>query len=627
MFTILAVNHLLPLNGNRMKKLVLSALILLFCNLVIAQEVSQNKELEKVSIEGNEYYVHIVEKGNTLYAISRKYAISIEDLKAENPRLTKELTIGDRLLIPVKSVKRKDLEQSPDIDGNYLLHEVQKKNTLYSIAKEYHVEIDDIVQENAEVAQGLKKGMIIRIPVAKIKSEPNSEEYVEPALVSPYITHLVQPKETLYSLSKLYEVEIDSIKKVNNNLPGGLRVNQLINIPILKTYTDTTEPILQYDSSAMKAIYNVSLLLPLYANEIELAEDTSYNRSKELYQRLFKKAQYGIDFYQGFLLAADTMKKQGMNINLAVYDTENDTSKVSQLLGKEELKSSDLIVGPLFLESFMLAADFAKQNQLNIVSPVKQSNKILLGNPYVSKVATSSSLVMRFIGEYLADSAYNKNQNFLLIYPDHIQERSDAELVLKSYRNRLKSRQNDSIAASAIKEIVWKEDNQANIKLFLDPDTSKLNILVVPSEDQAFVTDLLTKLNSLKQHHFRVIGLSDWDTYKNIEVAYLHKMQVHLVSTDFVDIKNKQWIDFEKKYYKKFGSLPSKFSTLGFEVGSYYLGLMNEYGLNFQLMFLGYQDEILGRKFEFFKTGIESGYENYSIFVYKYRNYLKERVY
>ena len=141
------------------------------------------------------------------------------------------------------------------------------------------------------------------------------------------------------------------------------------------------------------------------------------------------------------------------------------------------------------------------------------------------------------------------------------------------------------------------------------------------------MTDLLTKLNSFKQHHFRVIGLSDWENYKNIEVAYLHRMQVHLVGTEFVDINKKEWIDFEKKYYNQYRSLPSKFSTLGYEVGSYYLRLMNNYGLNFQLMFLGYQDEILGRKFEFFKTGIESGYENYSIFVYKYRNYLKERVY
>ena len=124
-----------------------------------AQEV--DNELKIHQIDGKDYYIHLVDSGNTLYAISRMYAISIEDLKAENPRLTESLTIGDRLLIPVKDVKRKDLKNSPEIDGNYLVYEVQRKNTLYSISKEFQVEINDIIAANPEIEEGLRKGMKI----------------------------------------------------------------------------------------------------------------------------------------------------------------------------------------------------------------------------------------------------------------------------------------------------------------------------------------------------------------------------------------------------------------------------------------------------------------------------------
>ena len=237
-----------------MKRLIF-LLFLVGTNVLISQESANTYELTK--IDGKNYYIHIVEKGNTLYAISRKYAVSIDVLKEQNPSVKDGLTIGDRLLIPKKSVERKNIEDSPEIDGNFLIHEVAKKNTLYSIAKEYHVEINDIIAANPRLEEGLKKGMKIKIPIEKIKSERNDSIYIKPASASPYITHTVLAKETMYSLSKLYEVSIDSLMLVNNGLPEGLKEGQLINIPILKVYDLPDENIPLYDSTAVKEDYRV----------------------------------------------------------------------------------------------------------------------------------------------------------------------------------------------------------------------------------------------------------------------------------------------------------------------------------------------------------------------------------
>jgi LysM repeat protein len=613
--------------GVIMKKLVLFFLFVTTMSYsLFSQEEKKKEEYTVHTINGREYFIHVVEKGNTLYAISRKYAITVEALKKENPRLSQALVIGDRLLIPLSEVKRKDLDESPEIDGNYLIHEVQKKNTLYSLAKEYHVEINDLIVANPEIEEGLKKGMKIKIPVAQIKSEADEEEYIIPAEASPYVTHRVSPKETLYSLSKKYDVSIDSLKKVNNGLPEGLKSEQLINIPILKKIEEDSTVVLfepQFDSTAVKQSYSVSLLLPFYLDKIEETEDSSYTEGMQLRRKLLDDAKYGIEFYQGFKIAADSLVKMGMHLELNIFDTANDSAKVKSLLKDSLLKKSDLLVGPLYLDEFLQVADFAKQHEINIVSPVKQSNRILLGNNFVSKVATSAPVRLKFLGNYMADSL--RKGNIVMIYPDHFEDRRRAEQLKKIYYQNLEVNEDTTWLKQPIKEVLW--DTKELFRIIEKLDTSVINNIVVPSEDQAFVTQLLTQLNMKEDYDFKVFGLSVWEGFDNIEIDYLHNLHVHLVVSEFIDPSQKEVKDFEQEFMDTYGIAAEKFSYLGFDVGMYYLSLLHEYGSNFGIMFLGLQQEQLGRKFEFFKTGIESGYENHSVYMIKYEDFEKKRVY
>ncbi|MFB1022509.1 MAG: LysM peptidoglycan-binding domain-containing protein, partial [Vicingaceae bacterium] len=152
--------------------------IFVFSSLFSFAQEDKKEELIVHTIDGKEFYIHVVDTGNTLFAISRKYAIPRDEILKANPRLTNILTLGDRLMIPLNKITRRDLDEAPDIDGNFLIHEVQRNNTLYSIAKEYNVEINDIIVANPEIEDGLKKGTKIKIPVAKIKNATGEAEYV-----------------------------------------------------------------------------------------------------------------------------------------------------------------------------------------------------------------------------------------------------------------------------------------------------------------------------------------------------------------------------------------------------------------------------------------------------------------
>ena len=596
-------------------------LVFLFvsCSFLSFAQETQKEELVIHKIGGKEYYIHVVDTGNTLFAISRKYAIPREEILKANPQLTEILTLGDRLMIPLDKITRRDLDEAPEIDGNFLIHEVQRKNTLYSIAKEYNVEINDIIVANPEIEDGLKKGAKIKIPVAKIKSSSGEEEYVVPAAASPYVTHKVKPKETLYSLSKLYNVTIDSIKLVNNGMVGGLKENDLINIPILKNYKKMAVQAIEdveFDSAAVKGSYKVAVLLPFYLDLMDSSNNLGYRQSQEASKELFNKAQYAIDFYQGFKLAAQEKANEGLNLELEVFDTGKDSATVSEIINSDKLNGTDLLVGPLFLSNFLQVADYAKRNKINIVSPVKLSNKVLLGNSYVSKVATSEPIQTRFLGQYIYDSL--RFSNLIVVYPDKFQDRKRMEVLKKQIKTASELNQ-DTTRMSPLREVFWNPKDLSGIKSKLKED--ELNVIVAPSSDQSFVTRLLTSLNMMGNYKFKVVGLEPWQNFENIEIDYLHNLNVHLITSEFINKEAIENAEFIHRFNETYETLPSDFAYLGYDVASYYLNLLQVSGANFEIMLPTEKMQGLSRKFHFVKTGIESGFENHSSYIVRYQDY------
>lgn len=110
----------------------------------------------------------------------------------------------------------------------YILHRVEQKETLYSLSRRYNVPINQIIESNPPSEYGLEIGQIIRVPFLEKKSKKNagSEEVVNtgtsPKNDQPRQTgstekvHVVKPKETMYSISRMYSVSIEDIKKWNN---------------------------------------------------------------------------------------------------------------------------------------------------------------------------------------------------------------------------------------------------------------------------------------------------------------------------------------------------------------------------------------------------------------------------
>ena len=190
---------------------------------------------------------HTIIKGETISSIATKYDVKQSEIFKLNPSAKKLLKLNSVLLIPVSALQKSNNKSATtpvvqNIPASE--HEVLAKETLYGIARQYGISVNELSQLNPILAStDLKIGQKINVPAAAIKSEiavvtttkttPQKQEIIQTAVESPTtFVWEVQPKETKYSITKKYGITIKEFDKVNPELGvKSLRVGQKINIP------------------------------------------------------------------------------------------------------------------------------------------------------------------------------------------------------------------------------------------------------------------------------------------------------------------------------------------------------------------------------------------------------------
>lgn len=589
----------------------ITILFLLFLCGFLSVLTAQEKDTSIYEISGRHYYRYIVKSGNTLYSISRLYEISVPEIEEHNPQAKSGLSVGDTLYIPAAEKDKITMEKKMEVDGNFIIHEVQKKQTLYAISKIYGINIADIIAANPELKVGLTEGQFIKIPVSKLKEEevkPEKQAVVEDKV----ITHEVKAKETLYSLSKTYSVSAEAIKNSNNGLPGGLKIGQVIVIP------NSDDSYIPGDSTIKKDVYQVVYILPFF---LDMNDTLMAHLKIDEKEKLFPKSIISVQFYQGCLMALDSLKKQGLRYHIKFYDSARDSNVVEKLMSDGELKDVDLIIGPFYLTEFLRVSEYARDHNIHIVCPVPQNNKILLGNPYVSKVATSRNILFKNLGRYAA--YLFKTENIILVGQNF--RASPLGLAFKTEFLNTLEKGGDTVSVKNLHEVKWDKGSTESIISLLKENV--FNVIVVPSDDQVYVSELLGRLNTIhKKYMFKVIGIDLWLRYNNIDYEYFENLGVMMPVDGNIDYSRPEVKAFTKKFHTKNGIFPEKFSFQGFDITYYYLKQLHEHGNRIDEGLQESNQRLLYYKFNYFKTGIESGFENNSTILLKHENFKLEEV-
>ena len=216
---------------------------------VHSQEISEKNLVER---EGKTFLQHQVSQGETLYGISAKYKVEVINILNSNPQLISGLKAGDSLLIPWSEAVSANIGiTETKVPQSFLEHEVKRRETLYSISRQYGVTIDEILHFNKGVGQ-LKRKDILRIPQWKEKASLKQEVRNETvnAAISSTDTYVVLPGETWYSISRRFGTTVEVLNQLNPEI-SGLKPGQSLKVPAGATnpksdYKDESDS--QYES-------------------------------------------------------------------------------------------------------------------------------------------------------------------------------------------------------------------------------------------------------------------------------------------------------------------------------------------------------------------------------------------
>jgi LysM repeat protein len=548
--------------GMRVKRSVLAGLcraVLIPSVLLVADVCAQEMRV----VEGRRYIVHTVQQGQTLYAIARANAVSVEELLRANTGAADGLSIGEEILIPQDEVDRKALRTAPELGMDGMLrHTVQRKETLFGLSRSYGVAMDSLLAANPAAAGGLREGMVLIVPVRAVTGQAGP--VVRPAEPTESTEHSVQPAETLYGLAQRYGTTVEAIQAANGGLAEGLKEGMVIIVPVppgteprpapVAIVTDAPAP------AAPRSKFSITYLLPFSVNR----NDSALLRDP-VQPRFHDVTRMAASFYAGARMALDTLEAAGFRAEVRVKDSGETPVGWSRALRYPGPADTDLYIGPFHRAAIEQLA--RSRSGSHIVCPVPQSNRVLLGMTNVSKASPARSDLLGVAARY-ATQGY-AHENIVLLRPA-VSADKDGQEQLHRILNETLAEQENCLRDSVLVARPGKRDVSAVLARL---DAKRLNVLVTSCEDVEFVTSLVSSLKrQCEKYRYRIllIGSESWMDMETVALEDLDKLQFTFPVQGYADPANADVRNFVNAFQQRYRTDVDDYAFLGYDITRFY---------------------------------------------------------
>ena len=450
----------------------------------------------------------------------------------------------------------------------YIEYKVKKGETMRVIAKKLDMKTKDLLRLNPDVGRRPEENTVIIIPNKKInnskeeikevvteevKEEPKvddakkeKEKLIE-ELKKQFVIYEVKKGDTFYSLTRFYNVSQVDLVSLNPKLSEGLKTGQIIKIKPVENKEDIIENTIYEDVISEDVSLKVGLLLPFKASEFDSIT----------YKKIFSNSRLAnivTDFYLGAEIAIDSLKNQGVNIDLSIYDTGKNSTKIRTILEENDLNENDVLIGPLYSEEANIVANKVK---VPVVFPVYSKNQSKFSSSKLIKTSPEKNVFREELSTYIKD---NFNNGTLIVVGDGKSDSNRSSSLLKS---SLES--SDSISKV---HVLKPKDGYIEKELFLKilkPNTK--NWVVMATNDNVIVADALNSLISLPDStSVNVFAFDKGRAYDRIDNRKLAAINFTYVSDSYVDESSITTKVFNKQYFKRNNALPSFYATKGFDI-------------------------------------------------------------
>ena len=393
----------------------------------------------------------------------------------------------------------------------------------------------------------------------------DENQNLESSSVIEFIEHKVKRKQTLYTISNLYNVPINLIKQYNPSIKGDkISKKMVLKIPFITTVVleesikEIVEKVLVstrtnqnlFDSVPKKKSIKFGFIAPFNLNKIEI--DSIENTKK--YLEKLKLSTLSLDFYSGTLSAVEEAKKLGIKIHIDVYDNKNSFDEIDKLSDNKNINSYDFILGPFIPRNLNRLSLNLKDSKVPIVSPLTSKKIQINKNVFQSVPSIQSQREMMFTH---VDSLIIKDPDpcVMIIY----------------------DRSTELVKEKLLKRFPYAELIDTDLTMGLvDPEITdsllvekKNNLVFLESQNLNVITSVSSLLNSQisKERNINLLSTYRSETYENENISYQQLGNLNFTYPSyFIPNYGDELNELNALFIENFGKLPNKIALRGYEI-------------------------------------------------------------
>lgn len=605
------------------------SLALLCGSSLMADELSQ---LPLKTVNGHTYRVYEVQPRETIYALSKRFGVSTDEIMRLNPRLADGLKAHSSILLPASATAdAADAAADAAQPAAPRRHLVSRGETLTGIGKKYGVTTRELFEWNPSARDGIRAGEYIFVsnpaeaaatPAPRNEPAAVPDETVASAAEPGYIDYKVKENETFYSIARAHGITIGQLEKANPTV-GVLHTGDLIRIPAqnepapaVTTPSPAAEPVAvtpvvgtpedepvvdtpaapEAPAAAADGSVDIAMVLPL------MLHSESHAKQTQLYT----------EFLKGFLIAADSLRNSGATINLAVFDTAGSLDTLRSIMSRPDFTDKRLIVAPDSETHLSVLADYARRNNLMVFNPFVVRDETYLSNRHLMQAnIPQSQMYAKAI-----DGLITRYGHCRPVIVGREEGADDKNSFVSELRTRLRA------AGIEFSEISFRDKLQRSELNALPADKP---LLVIPvSGRQPEANRILPVLVDFRQdgNDVTVFAYPEWTTFRGETLDNMHAINTVVYSRFQPVTENNlaaERLDgrFVYWYGKQMANVLPRQGLLGFDAGMFLIEAVRTGGVRFgseMPLYRGIQNS-----FHFITPQTDSGLMNDVLYFINYR--------
>ncbi len=266
-----------------------------------------------------------------------------------------------------------------------------------------------------------------------------------------------------------------------------------------------------------------------------------------------------LDFYQGTLLALEDLKRQGVSIDMGLYDTERSEQTTAGIVNSQPFASADLIIGPVYEEALAPVLRFAQDHRVAVVSPL--ANVSDNESPLLYQLSPAAETKYDKLKTLLSSGG-----NVVVVYSASNDTELEEEIRPLLPANYKKLTYSGSTTASGLDD--YLKGGADNIFVVLIRDEYTIDNFM------ARVSSVRTNLNArgVRTGNIRIVGSSRWQRFTNVDRTLFFKLNLCFVASYQADAADRRVQDFNRRYIAAFGTVPTLYAYRGYDAAKLFIG-------------------------------------------------------